>query len=714
MNKRWLVYSGVLIMLSWFLFSGIGRYPYPANGEFSDYAITHLPNLLYTQNSIETWAEVPLWNTAILSGNPYAADPLSSLWYPPYWLAILLPAPYGLNILTIIHVAAGGLGIAFLAEALGYRRLAAYAAGIVFVLMPKLYAHLGAGHITLIWAVCLTPWLLFFEHRSSHATSSFFPRFLPALAAGWILLADVRWGVWSWLLWWSFAFSQVMTAVKSKRSKPGTILRHGLFLKAKQSAAAILIAAPLLLPLLQFIRLSTRNSLTPADSLVLSLPPGSLFGLVFPNFGGAAEWMTYFGLVPVVLLLVVVAEKRLRSKAAFWIIWLVLSLLISLGEFLPGAEWIASLPGVSLLRVPPRALFLAGIVLAIITALAIQNLSMVTEGNEKKPVRLVISGFIALSILLGILFSLNAENPAGFIWGAVFSSLAGGVILLLSYERIPIRVGCIFLLILLITDLGFTSHSMLRFDKVPDGMNETIEVIKAGITDQDNPGRVYSPSYSIPQEIAALSGVRLADGVDPLHLAAYFVYMADATGVKHAGYSVTVPAFKTGNPAMDNRDANLNDDMLGFLNVTYVASAFPLENPGLKLIWENKSIYVYQNTKAFPAAWVQEGDELGARIEDKPARVVQYSPNLVSIQAEGPGTLVLADPMYPGWTARVDGKKATITVVGSLLRGVALASGSHTVEFRFRPILLYTGFACQFLVLIWVILNILLKRRAAE
>jgi hypothetical protein len=714
MNKRWLVYSGVLTMLSWFLFSGIGRYPYPANGEFSDYAITHLPNLLYTQNSIETWAEVPLWNTAILSGNPYAADPLSSLWYPPYWLAVLLPAPYGLNILTIIHVAAGGLGIAFLAEALGYRRLAAYAAGIVFVLMPKLYAHLGAGHITLIWAVCLTPWLLFLEHRSSHATSSFFSRFLPALAAGWILLADVRWGVWSWLLWWSFAFSQVLMAVKSKRSKPGTILRHGLFLKAKQSAAAILIAAPLQLPLLQFIRLSTRNSLTPADSLVLSLPPESFFGLVFPNFGGSAEWITYFGLVPVTLLLVVVAEKRLRSKAAFWIIWFVLSLLISLGEFLPGAEWIASLPVVSLLRVPPRALFLAGICLAIITARAIQDLPMVIEGNEKKPVRLVITGFIALSIVLGILFSMNAENPAGFIWGAVFSSLGGGVILLLSYRKISFRAGCIILSIFLITDLGFTSHSMLRFDEVPVGMNETIEVIKASITGQDNPGRVYSPSYSIPQEIAALSGIRLAGGVDPLHLAAYSAYMADATGVKPAGYSVTVPAFKTGNPAMDNRDANLNDDMLGFLNVTYVASAFPLENSGLELIQANKDIYVYQNTKAFPAAWVQEGNELGARIEDKPARMVQYSPNLVSIQAEGPGTLVLADPMYPGWTAWVDGKKATITVVGGLLRGVALVSGSHAVEFRFRSTLLYIGFACQFLVLIWVIFNILLKRRAAE
>jgi len=714
MNKRWLVYSGVILLLSWFLFLGIGRFPYPATGEFSDYAITHFPNLLYTKDSIENWTQVPLWNTAILSGNPYAADPLSSLWYPPYWLAVLLPAPYGLNFLTIIHVAAGGLGIAFLAEALGYRRLAAYAAGVVFILMPKLYAHLGAGHITLIWAVCLTPWLVFFEHRGSQPSSSFFSKFLPALAAGWILLADVRWGMWSWLLWWTFAFSQVLTAIKITGSKPGNLFRQGLFLKAKQSAAATLIAAPLLLPLLQFTRISTRNSLTPADSLVLSLPPGSLFGLVFPNFGGSAEWMTYYGLVPVVLLLFVVAEKRLRSKAAFWIFWFVFSLFISLGGFLPGAEWIASLPVVSLLRVPPRALFLAGICLSIITAVAVQDLPMVTEGCGKKPVRLVITGFIALSILLGILFSLNAENPASFIWGAVFSFLAGGVILLLSYARIPIRAGCIFLLILLTADLGFTSHSMLRFDEVPDGTNETIEVIKASITGQGSLGRVYSPSYSIPQEIAALSGIRLADGVDPLHLAAYSVYMADATGVKPAGYSVTVPAFKTGNPALDNRDANLNADMLGYLNITHVASAFPLENPGLELIRENKDVYVYRNTKAFPAAWVQEGDELGSMIEGKPARVVQYSPNIVSIQAEGPGTLVLADPMYPGWTARVDGKKETITAVGSLLRGVSLASGSHTVEFRFRPTQLYTGFACQFLVLFWVIYKILSKRRAAE
>ena len=713
MNKRWLVYSGVLLMLSWFLFSGIGQYPYPASGDFSDFTITHFPNLLYTQNSLKTWGQVPLWNTAILSGNPFSADPLSSLWYPPYWLAIALPAPYGLNVLTIIHVAAGGLGIALLVNGLGYRNLASFAAGVVFILMPKLYGHIGAGHITLVWAVCLTPWLLYLEYRSSRVSGSFISIFLPALAAGWILLADVRWGVWSWLLWWTFSFSQVPVTAARSGNKPGIIYGSVIWMKVQQSIAAILIASLLLLPLIQFTGLSTRNYIASADSLYLSLPPASLFGLVFPNFGGSAEWMTYFGVVPILLLLVVLATKESRSKTAFWIIWFIVALTASLGDILPGAELAARLPVVSLLRVPPRALFIAGICLSITTASGLQALSSDLEGKGKKIVRLVITGFIALSVGLGLLFGMSADKPAGFIWGALFSAMAGSAILLMTYMRMTIRAGFAVLSALLIVDLGFVSHSMLRFENEPQGFAEKADTIRVIIADDESPGRVYSPSYSIPQEIAALNNIRLADGINPLHLAAYSAYMADATGVKCTSYSVTVPSFQNGNPALDNRDAIPDAQKLGFLNVTHAVSAFPLETAGFELIQESDGIYVYRNTRAMPAAWVQEGAELNTNAQYQPDQVVQYSPNKVSIQAEGPGILVLADPYYPGWIARVDGSKEKIVEVGGLLRGVEIASGSHAVEFLFRPVLLITGFACQFLVLIWVLLNILPKRRAA-
>ncbi len=71
-----------------------------------------------------------------------------------------------------------------------------------------------------------------------------------------------------------------------------------------------------------------------------------------------------------------------------------------------------------------------------------------------------------------------------------------------------------------------------------------------------------------------------------------------------------------------------------------------------------------------------------------PATIVQYTPNLVLIEAmtERPSVLVLADTYFPGWEATVDGGPALVLPANALLRGVPLpAPGKHRVEFRFRP-----------------------------
>jgi len=69
----------------------------------------------------------------------------------------------------------------------------------------------------------------------------------------------------------------------------------------------------------------------------------------------------------------------------------------------------------------------------------------------------------------------------------------------------------------------------------------------------------------------------------------------------------------------------------------------------------------------------------------RPATVVSYRPDRVEVEAEGPGLLVLADPWYPGWTARVDGRPAPIHRADDLFRGVSLPPGRHGVAFLFRP-----------------------------
>jgi hypothetical protein len=67
--------------------------------------------------------------------------------------------------------------------------------------------------------------------------------------------------------------------------------------------------------------------------------------------------------------------------------------------------------------------------------------------------------------------------------------------------------------------------------------------------------------------------------------------------------------------------------------------------------------------------------------------IVDYQPEQVTLQVELPqaGVLVLADVIYPGWQAWVDGQPAAIVAAAQALRAVTLTAGSHTVIFRYQP-----------------------------
>jgi hypothetical protein len=57
----------------------------------------------------------------------------------------------------------------------------------------------------------------------------------------------------------------------------------------------------------------------------------------------------------------------------------------------------------------------------------------------------------------------------------------------------------------------------------------------------------------------------------------------------------------------------------------------------------------------------------------------------LDVAAGSSGLLVVSQPYYPGWQARVDGERRAVQQVDYLLQGVALEAGSHRVELDFRP-----------------------------
>jgi hypothetical protein len=204
--------------------------------------------------------------------------------------------------------------------------------------------------------------------------------------------------------------------------------------------------------------------------------------------------------------------------------------------------------------------------------------------------------------------------------------------------------------------------------------------------------RVYSPSYSIPQQTAALYNLQLADGIDPLQLSAYAKFMDKATGVPATGYSVTLPPFASGDPQKDNEFFIPDARQLGLLNVKYIAAAYNLNSDGLNLIAQFGETRIYENQFVLPRAWVQPtGSQVGSNIQT--ATIDKYEPDEVEITGQGPGLLVLSEVEYPGWQVWVDGKPGQVVTVAGVLRGVDLPEGPHQINFVFRPWIVYIGIA---------------------
>lgn len=636
------------------LLPGIAGFVYPGSGAaFSDMAITHYPNALFLQSALRN-GELPLWSPQILLGFPFVAHPYSGLWYPPYWLALLFPLPLGLNVVLAAHVVLGGVGMYAFLRQQGYARSAAVVGGLAFQLAPRLFAHIGAGHLMLVMAVCLTPWLLWASRG----------RRLPAaVVLALIVGADPRWGLYAGALW------------------AGWLLWQRQFkLLLQQALLTLLLALPALWLYLQYGQHSTRAHLSPAEVLELSLPPANLLGLLLPQWGGTHEWIIYPGIV---LLLMVLLARPWQPGTRFWAAVVMVCVLVALGSHVPGAQWLAELPGASQLRIPPRALLLASLAWAVLAAAAMQPLA--GAGRKLKPVRLVFAA--ALALLLS--FAALAFWQSAELWKPALFAAALVLAAWWAQERWQVggRMLVMALSVLIVADLLAASGSLVRFRSAEAVLSEGAEAAQYIAQDTDV-FRVYSPDYSLPQQTAARYGLELANGVDPLQLRSAQALLIRAGGFSSQGYSVALPP--------PHADAALDAALLGQLNVKYMVSATPLEAAGLVLVYSQPFIYV--NEYLQPRAWqVGEDGQLRA------AEIVTLQPNRIQVRASGPGQLVLSELYYPGWEIEVGGTPGAFLGSEPDLRRVYLPDGEHTVEMRFWPLALTVGLPPAALGWLWVL-----------
>jgi hypothetical protein len=669
----------------------LNSFPYPNSGSlYSDLAISHYPNAVFLKETFLNAREIPLWSPTILSGYPFAANPLSGLWYPLGWLIFITPLPFGLNLLVGLHLILGGLGLYLLMKEEGLSHAAALFAGISFALLPKLFSHYGAGHLTLLYAVPWTPWLLWSQRISSNpmgGVKSF--SIPPGLILALIFLADVRWGVFAFVLWWAYAAAH-------RKGKWKKLILNLII----QTILGLLLAAPLLLPLVEYSLLSTRSMLSVDDVLAYSLPFVNLLGLLFPNTEGWHEWMLYSGAMVVLLAVVGQVAGKSRRNKLFWGFVILISIIIALGSHVPGSQLVASLPMVSFFRVPSRALFLTGLSLAALAGYGVETVinSSITGLSRTLRAVLICFAFFSLIFTSG-LYLLHGEVYGGIIWGT------GGLVLSvfwiglgLSVKKFPVGIWLAGIFIVTLLDLGPIDLNSFQGRAAEQVLSERERVVEF-LAGQPGDFRTYSPSYSIPQQTAVRYGIRMADGVDPLQLDRYALFMDGASGVPREGYSVTVPPFANGDPKHDNAEYSPLPDKLGLLNIGYVVSDYELKVEGLRLVAQLGETSIYKNDYQMAPAWLE--DE-----ESKPVNIIERGPSHLFLHVSGPGLLNISEVNYPGWQAKVDGQKRELVTRNGVLMALELEPGQHEIELSFQPLSVFVGITLFFPGFLSLILGI--------
>jgi hypothetical protein len=696
----WPIFIPLVVMLP-----GITQFPYPnQTAEFSDLAISHYPNAFYLKSAIKQFGVIPLWSPTILSGYPFFGNPLAGFWYPLGWLALVFPLPLGFNVMIILHLLIGGIGMYKLLSQEGVNRSGALFGGIAFAALPKLYAHYGAGHLTLLYAIPLTPWLLYTSIRKNNPvhrqfSQRLFSRLtpLPAVVLALIILADVRWSVYAAILWGMYVITKptllpphLKFRSTSQKIKVITRLRLLDFLTLFfQTVLAIMLAAPLLFPLLEYVHFSTRAALSSADFFQYSLPVERLLGLFYPDFAGFHEYILYPGIIVILLALPALIWKQVRFRKLFWGMTALLTLIFAMGSTFPFLEFVAGIPFIGLLRVPSRALFLTGMALCMLASYGVHHIVKGVSEEERRHADLGLTALVVFMVLIaGAVWIMTSKLPLNFAWGAGLAFVGSRWIGAKFWGRMSFKFWFSFLIFIALIDwLGVNYMSFTPRSR--DQVLSEQENVALKITERDIESRVYSPSYSIPQQTAAIHGIQLADGVDPLQLESYANFMEKATGVRRNGYSVTMPAFDDGDPDSANRNSVPDAELLGLLNVGWVAAEYELISEGLVLRDRIGDTRLYENLLARPRVWLESVDP-GT---DEIGRILHYvwEPNQIRITTSGPGLLVLSEIAYPGWRVMVDKTSTSLYVYRQLLRAVELAEGSHEVKFVFRPISLYIG-----------------------
>jgi len=656
--------------------------------------ILYYPLIHYGVETLKS-LRLPLWNPYQSLGVPFLGSALFGLFSPFSFLYYVLPTHLAMGYSTVLNIALAGLfTFLFLNKSLKIGTAGAIAGGLVFMFSGSVLLELI--HPSLLGAMAFLPLLLFLTHKVFETKEGRWAIFFALALACQILTGAAQ--IIIHTIFMTGVFGAALFLLDRKRKKASA---RPIILLLMGGAAALAISSPQWLPLLELSRLTGRDS---AGLSLRDVEPFKAFftpwivskGLLF-----GARGLT-IGFIPVVLSLIALFNRKTRTYAVFFTFTAILTLLMAFGTHTPlYGIYYHYIPTGKMFRVPMRWLWLTAFSIAVLTAMGSEG---IFNGLENKKRLRSVAVIIIPLLITAFLFRHNVME---------------------LYNH-PQNTPAIF----------------TRYNKEGAFLRQVQGTSRTYITSD------FGHDFSLIQKFGTLQKVFVLNDYEMLSLNAYRKFVAAIGGRKKLlAQKIFYGSYKIGGGKRGLRLMNL-------LSVRFIMEkklkVFPKKTPpGVVKIYEDKGITIYKNKGALPRAYVVYNSETisgeaalrrlaspyfnprASVILDKDigfgrrhrsgltkAVIKKFLPERIELTAVLPqkGVLVLTDFFYPGWEVYVDGAQKKILRANTIMRGVVLKKGPHSVVFVYRPRPFWRGLRLSLLTLVGIIiyLGIDIKRRSAK
>jgi hypothetical protein len=714
------VFAAAAVAYLWpALFGSKVVFPGTDNPVQSDVVQDFVPWLQYARDAIRS-GDFPTWNPYVLSGAPFLANHQTAVAAPgniPIWL---LPFGRGLALSYALKLWLGAMGAFALTRALGITRVVpGLVAGFTFGFLPYTIVWMQAP-ISNVWA--LLPWMLWAGER--------IVRDGRARDAAWLGLASAA----------AFAGGHsesalhvagvtglyaVLRLLQADADMRERLRRLGLV--ALGGFAGALLAAAVLLPVFRGLADSAYvASRTPRGSY--HLPLGTVRTLLFPDWWGRPttvdlpggpfnynERTMYAGAVALVLAGIGLLTTSWR-RTIVWIVLGVIGLSAAVG-LPPVHQVLAHLPPFDQMA-NTRLIWILGLAVAVLAAYGTDWLL----SAERPGLRAL--GVAAAALAVGLVVFV-AQGPSfedlklvwnhfrtGTVWPEVtrltsvvwFLVMAVGALAAVLLRRyVGATAAAAVLVGVLVLDLAYFSHNY----------NPMIESSFGEFPHVAEHDRALYPSLAPDSQMR--TGRRDPRGHDPpfpRHRYLHLWQRAVPDQIGSAPIAITGP----GTPQAQRLLRLLS--VREYVSPTGAITQDPEARP--RAFIPASVTQVGSETAALDAIFAPSFDPARAAVVEGPAPAgttgtvsfVRDDPDHVELRADldGAGMVVLNDQLDEGWRVEVDGRAAEPLRVDSVMRGVAVPAGTHTVSWSYRAPGLRLGLVLSVVGLLLIAALILLPR----